>query len=168
MRFDFLSFLIGFIVGIAASVLVYDQREALKQLWQKLLVLLRRLRDQIAAGVETRYRNALRSWLDQLSLPHKQAEFDQLYILQRFDPPPLRPSTNPPDPATLKPISLSAALRSTQRLTVRGEAGSGRTTLLIKIARTYLDGQVDEEFGALSKRLPIYVHLAEIDWGMSI
>ena len=102
-----------------------------------------------------------------MSLTHTQAAFDQLYVTQRFAAPVARPTLTAPDPNAPTTVSLSAALRSTTRLAVLGDPGSGRTTLLNKLARVYADKQAVTTFGLKSERLPVVLHFAEIDWPTS-
>src|SRR5450756_887164 len=164
MRFDFASFLIGVIIGCAISVVLYIQRKTVARLWQSFRAWLRRVRDSITANIANRYQAALRVQLDQLSVPHAQADFDALYIDRFFDQPPARPTLNPIDPASLTPITLSAAVRSSTRLAILGESGSGRTTLLIKLARVLSDQQAQTQLGLAQETMPVCVHLGEIDW----
>ncbi|HEY4722400.1 MAG TPA: NACHT domain-containing protein, partial [Anaerolineae bacterium] len=164
MTLDPVSFVIGLVAGIVLSIIVYSRRGTLQRLWAAAVARLRRLRDQLAASVESRYRAALRTHCDQLNLTQAYADFETLYLDRSFDPPPARPTTTPPDPAAQHPIGLSAVLRAAQRLVVRGESGSGRTTLLIKLARVYSDKQAQVEFGVVSEQTPLLLHLAEIDW----
>jgi hypothetical protein len=81
----------------------------------------------------------------------------------KADAPPVRPTLNPIDPETLKPVSIAVALRSTQRLAVLGQPGAGRTILLSRLARVHINKQAEEELGTVG-RLPIFLHLAEADW----
>lgn len=164
MRFDFLSFLIGFIAASLLAYVLYQQREAVARIAQRVRERVKRLLEQLSANMESRYQVALRAHCDQFMLTRAETDFDALYLDRRFEPPPIRPTLAPPDPGSLLPISLSAALRSTMRLAVLGEAGSGRTTVLVKLARAYLAKQAHAELGVDRERLPILLHLAEIDW----
>ncbi len=163
MRFDFGSFILGAIVAFAISFVAYRRRDQLSALWQKLRARLETLRNQLTAGVEQRYRKALLAYCDQLVVTNGQADFDAIYVAQQFDPPPARPSLNPIDPEALKPVSIAVALRSTQRLAVLGQSGTGRTVLLSWLARVHINKQAGEELG-MANRLPILVHLAEVEW----
>ncbi len=163
MRFDFGSFIIGAMLAFAISFVAYRRREELSVLWDKIRAKFEAFKNQLTAGVEQRYSKALLTYCDQLSLAYEQAEFDAAYVTQQFDPPPARPSLNPIDPAALKPVPVAVALRSTQRLVVLGQSGTGRTTLLAKIARTHIGKQAPAELGTID-RLPLLLHLAEIDW----
>jgi HEAT repeat protein len=163
MRFDFGSFIIGAIVAFAISFVAYRRREELSVLWEKIRARLEAIKNQLTAGVEQRYSKALLTYCDQLSLAYEQAEFDAAYVAQQFDAPPARPTLNPIDPAALQPVPVAVALRSTQRLVVLGQSGTGRTTLLARIARIHVNKQAPEELGTID-RLPLLLHLAEIDW----
>ena len=163
MRFDFGSFIIGAIVAFAISFVAYRRREELSALWAKIRARFEAFKNQLTAGVEQRYSKALVTYCDQLSLAYEQAEFDAAYVAQQFDAPPARPSLNPIDPAALQPVPVAVALRSTQRLVVLGQSGTGRTTLLARIARIHANKQAPEELGTIN-RLPLLLHLAEIDW----
>ncbi len=163
MRFDFGSFIIGALVAFAISFVAYRRREQLSVLWKKIRAKFEALKNQLTAGVEQRYSKALLTYCDQLSLAYEQADFDAAYVAQQFDPPPARPTLNPIDSAALKPVLVAVALRSTQRLVVLGQSGTGRTTLLTKIARNHITKQAPAELGTID-RLPLLLHLAEVDW----
>ncbi len=163
MRFDFGSFVIGAIIAFTISFVAYRRREQLGVLWQKTRTRLEALKNQLTAGIEKRYRDALLAYCDQLTLTHGQADFDAIYVAQKIDPPPVRPSLNPIDPEALKPVSIAVALRSTRRLAVLGQSGAGRTMLLSRIARVHLNRQAEQELGT-KNHLPVFLHLAEVDW----
>jgi len=163
MRFDFGSFIIGALVAFAISFVAYRRREQLSVLWGKIRAKFVAFKNQLTAGVEQRYGQALLTYCDQLSLAYEQADFDAVYVAQQFDAPPARPTLIPIDPAVLKPVPVAVALRSTQRLVVLGQVGTGRTTLLTKLARIHITKQAPVELGTID-RLPLLLHLAEIDW----
>jgi HEAT repeat protein/GTPase SAR1 family protein len=163
MRFDFGSFIIGAIVAFAVSFVAYRRRDQLAVLRQKLRARYEMFKNQLTAGVEQRYSKALLAHCDQLVLTQGQADFEAVYVTQKIDPPPARPSLNPIDPESLKPVSLAVILRSTQRLAVLGQSGVGRTTLLIRLARAHLQKQAEQELGT-NNRLPVFLHLAEVNW----
>jgi HEAT repeat protein len=163
MRFDFGSFIIGAIVAFAISFVAYRRREELSVVWEKIRARFETLKNQLTAGVEQRYSKALLAHCDQLALTMEQAAFDAIYVAQKLDPPPARPTLNPIDPESRKPVPIAVGLRSTQRLAVLGQSGTGRTTLLSHLARVHLDKQAEVEFGT-TNRLPMLVHLAEVEW----
>jgi HEAT repeat protein len=163
MRFDFGSFIIGAIAAFVISFVVYRRRVQLSGLWQKIRARFEALKNQLTTGVEQRYRKALLAHCDQLVLTNGQADFDTIYVAQKLDPPPARPSLNPIDPETRTSVSIAVALRSTQRLAVLGQSGTGRTVLLTRLARVHLSKQAEQELGT-GNRLPIMLHLSEADW----
>ena len=163
MIFDFGSFIVGAIVAFAISFVAYRRRAQLGVLWQKIRTRFEAIKNQLTAGVEQRYAKALLAYCDQLALTNGQADFDTVYVAQKLDPPPARPSLNPIDPETRRPVSIAVGLRSTQRLAVLGQSGTGRTTLLSRLARAHLNKQAEAELGT-NNRLPILVHLSEVDW----
>ncbi len=163
MTFDFGSFIFGAIVAFAISYAAYRYREQLSELWEKIRARIETIKNQLTAGMELRYSKALLDYCDQIALTTEHADFEALYVAQKFDPPPARPTLNPIDPETLRPVSVAVVLRSTQRLAVLGQSGTGRTTLLSRLARVHLDKQAPEEFGT-ANRLPVFVHLAEVNW----
>lgn len=163
-RFDFASFALGLIVAGAIAFVLYRQRAGVQRVLGRLRAKGEQLGASLTANIESRYLAALRAHLDQLTLMRAHATFDQLYVDQRFAAPPARPSLTPPNPNAPPTIGLSAALRSTSRLAVLGEAGTGRTMLLNKLARLYADNRAVAELGVDGERLPVIAHLAEIDW----
>ncbi len=163
MNFDPGSFFIGAGVAFLISFIAYRRRAELSALWLRLRTRLKELRDQLTANIETRYRNALKEHCEQRMLARGQAGFEAVYVPQKFEPPTPKPTLNPIEPNILKPVSISAALRSAQRLAVLGEIGSGRTMLLLYTTRVYLSKQGASELGT-PDYLPVLVHLAEIDW----
>jgi HEAT repeat protein len=163
MRFDFGSFIIGAVVAFVISFVAYRRREELGVLWGKIRARLEKIKNQLTAGVEQRYAKALVDYCDQLALTMEQADFDAIYVPQKLDPPPARPTLNPIDPESRKPVPVAVGLRSTQRLAVLGQGGTGRTTLLSQIARVHLAKRAEVEFGT-HNLLPLLLHLAEVDW----
>ena len=163
-KFDFPSFAIGLLVGWLIAFMLYRQRAGLQRLAANGRERLVQFSNSLTVNIESRYLAALRTHLDQLILTKSQATFDQLYVMQRFAAPPARPTLVPPDPNAPTTIGLSAALRSTRRLAILGEDGSGRTTLLNKLARLYADKQAVAALGVDGERLPVLLSLAEVEW----
>ncbi|MBP7686303.1 MAG: HEAT repeat domain-containing protein [Thermoflexales bacterium] len=163
-KFDPSSFVIGLIVGWLIAFVLYRQRAGLQRLAAGGRERVNQLLNSLTANIESRYLAALRVHLDQLMVTHSHATFDQLYVTQRLAAPPARPTLAPPDPHAPTTLGLSAAMRSTTRLAVLGESGSGRTTLINKLARIYADHQAVTALGVEGERLPIVLHLAEVDW----
>ena len=58
MRFDFLSFLIGFIAASLLAYVLYQQREAVARLAQRVRERVKRMLEQLSANMESRYQAA--------------------------------------------------------------------------------------------------------------
>src|SRR5512134_762264 len=114
MRFDFGSFIFGALIAFVISYVAYRRREQLRELWEKIRARVEAIKNQLTAGIELRYSKALLDYCDQIALTTEQAEFEALYVAQKFDPPPARPTLNPIDQETLKPAPVAVVLRSTQ------------------------------------------------------
>lgn len=133
-----------------------------------------RFRAEIAAYVQARHLGSLQSTLDKifveprlLAPPADQtffsspADASRLYYL--WPELAARAAVSPPPS-----VSLRQMLRQGQWIAFSGDAGTGKTTLLAYI--TYLYAQQDEsaaflDFGNedLNRRLPIFVHIAELE-----
>ena len=74
MRLDLVSFVIGLVAGSVLSIIVYNRRETIHRLWSAIVARLKRLRDQLAASVESRYKSALRAYCHQLNLTQAYAD----------------------------------------------------------------------------------------------
>jgi len=162
-RFDGPSFFIGLIVGLLIAGLLYLFRRPLSDGIETLRGRLRDLRERLSAGAERRYQEALRDRLIELHVGELAAPFEEVYLPPRLDPPPPRPSLSP-ERAESRSITLHQALLSTQRLGVLGLPGSGRTALLVYLAHAFLESETLNEVGLDEQRLPLLIHLAEIDW----
>lgn len=163
MIFDFGSFMLGAIIAFAISFAAYRFRANLSALWLKIRTKVQDLKNKLTASVDQRYTAALLAYCDQLALTNGQAEFRAIYVPQSFDPPSPRPTLNPADPVETKPVPVNMGLRSTLRLAVLGQSGTGRTTLLTYLTRVFLQQQARAELG-VAERTPILLHLAEVDW----
>ena len=163
MRFDFASFISGVVVAFVISFVMYKRRDVLGEVWQKIRARAQDIKNKLTASVEQRYADALLAYCDQLLMTNGLADFAVVYITQHFDPPPARPSLNPPDTDTPEPVSISTGLRSTSRLAVLGQPGTGRTVLLANLTRIFLQKQARVQIG-VAEKTPILLHLAELDW----
>ncbi len=157
------SFLIGLIVGLMIAGLLFLFRRPLAEGVTTVRARLRDLRERLTAGAERRYVEALRDRLIDFHIGELAAPFEEVYLPPRFDPPAPRPSLSP-DATAPKPIALPQALKSTRRLAALGAPGSGRTALLVYLARLFLEDEARDQLRLDEQRLPVFVHLAEIDW----
>ncbi|HEY4689657.1 MAG TPA: HEAT repeat domain-containing protein [Anaerolineae bacterium] len=161
--FDLPSFFVGLIVAWMIASLLVVFREPLREGIGAIRDRLRVLRERLTAGAERRYLDALRERLIDLHIGELAAPFEEVYLPPRFDPPTPRP-TLAPDTTPPQPITLRTALRSTRRLAVLGESGSGRTALLVYLARVFAERESKNELRLEEDRLPVMIHLAEIAW----
>ena len=163
MQFDFGSFIIGAITAFVIAFIAYKRRDVLGEIWLALRAKFQALKNKLTASVEQRYTDALLIYCEQLMLTNGQADFNAVYVTQHFDPPPARPTLNPDAVHDAKPVAISMGLRSTARLAVLGQSGTGRTTLLAYLAQIYLQRLARVQLG-VAEKTPILLHLAEIDW----
>ena len=164
-RFDLPSFVIGIVAGLLIAGLLFLFRSPLREGVDQARAKLRALRDRLSAGAERRYLDALRDRLPELHVGELAAPFADVYLPPRFASPAPRPSLTL-DARAPRSLTLHQALASTSRLVVLGESGSGRTALLLYLARVYLERTALDDLRLDEDRLPILVHLAEIDWSI--
>ena len=181
-RLDWLSLLIGFVLGLLAF-------------WgaQKLWPILRRWQGQVAgrvqetqqwvrSGVDSRYRGELAIYLEKYHLFGEKIPLSQVFVAPRLLAPAALTDltqlrTNGPEqliylwpelanrvaiPAPPM-VSLNQLLLNGQHVIVTGGPGAGKTTLLAYSA--YLAAAVTETQpqAFLLKRVPLFAHLAELD-----
>ncbi len=161
--FDVPSFFIGLIAGLLIAGLLFLFRRPLGDGLQAVRERLRDLRERLTAGAERRFLEALHERLIELHIGELAVPFEAVYLPPRFDPPIPRPSLSP-DSHAPHAISLHQALALAQRLAVLGAPGSGRTALLVHLARIFAGNQSRAELRLDEERLPVLIHLAEIDW----
>ena len=157
------SFFLGLAAGLAIAGLLFLFRRPLAEGADALRARLRHLGEELTAGAESRYLEAMRERLAELHVGELAAPFEDVYLPPYFEPLIPRPSLAA-DTIEPRPISLRQALASTQRLAVLGLAGSGRTALLVYLARIFVENEARDTLRLDENRLPVLVHLAEIDW----
>jgi HEAT repeat protein len=161
--FDTPSFLIGVIAALVIVGLIYLFRQPLRDGAQTMRGRLLDMRERLTAGAERHYVEALIERLNDLHLGESSAPFDDLYLPARFDSPHTRPSLTS-DAAEPRSISIPQAMAAAQRLAILGESGSGRTALLVYVARSFVLRTAHDALRLDEHRLPILIHLSEIDW----
>ena len=163
---DSSSFFFGLAVGLAMASLLFLLRKPLAGGAGSVRERVRNLGEQLTAGAESRYLEAMRERLAELCVGALAAPFEDVYLPPHFEPPVPRPAlAHSADAAASRPISLRQALASTRRLAVLGPSGSGRTALLVYLARVFVENETWDELRLGENRLPVLVHLAEIDRG---
>ncbi|HJW83200.1 MAG TPA: HEAT repeat domain-containing protein [Anaerolineae bacterium] len=159
------SFLIGVIAALVIVGLLVLFRQPLRDGLTTIRDRLRDLREQLTAGAERRYREALRDRLTDLHLSERSAPFEELYLPPNFDPPHPRPSlVADREREEPRPVAIPQALAAALRLAVLGAPGSGRTSLLGYLARIFAAQSAGDALHLNEQRLPVLIHLSEIDW----
>ncbi|HET7089254.1 MAG TPA: HEAT repeat domain-containing protein [Anaerolineae bacterium] len=162
---DSSSFFLGLAAGLAIAGLLFLFRKPLAGGAGAVRERVQNLGEQLTAGAESRYLEAMRERLAELHVGELAASFEEVYLPPYFESPIPRPSlAHGADAAESRPISLRQALASTQRLAVLGASGSGRTALLAYLARVFVENEARDKLRLDENRLPVLVHLAEIDW----
>ncbi|HKZ86486.1 MAG TPA: HEAT repeat domain-containing protein [Anaerolineae bacterium] len=163
---DSSSFFLGLAAGLAIAGLLLLFRKPLAGGAGAVRERARILGEQLTAGAESRYLEAMRERLAELHVGELAAPFEDVYLPPHFESPIPRPSlAHSADSAEPRPISLRQALASAQRLAVLGASGTGRTALLAYLARVFVENEARDKLRLDENRLPVLVHLAEIDWG---
>ena len=164
-QFDAWSFLIGVVAALVIVGLLYLFRQPLRDGLIAVRDRLRDTRDRLTAGAERRYLEALSDRLSDLHLGESSAPFEDLYLPPRFDPPHPRPSLAAGrGREEQRPMAIPQALAAAARLAVLGVPGSGRTSLLVYLARIFAAHNARERLHLDEHCLPALIHLAEIDW----
>lgn len=161
--FDPTSFVIGMIVTLLIVGMLFISRQQLSDGWRIVQARIRRLREQLSAGAETRYYEALQDRLAELHIAEHIAPFDRLYVPPHFEAPIPRPSLVRQQ-IDSDVLTLRQTLAAAPKLAVLGTSGSGRTMLLVYLAHIFADKQVSGELQLEEDRMPLLLHLADIDW----
>ncbi len=162
---DSSSFFLGLAAGLAIAGLLFLFRKPLAGGAGAVRERARNLGEQLTAGAESRYLEAMRERLAELHVGELAAPFEDVYLPPHFESPIPRPSlAHSADAAESRPISLRQALASTRRLAVLGASGAGRTALLAHLARVFVENEARDKLRLDENRLPVLVHLAELDW----
>lgn len=160
--FDLLSALIGAIVTAIAAILVYKWRAALGRAWQATQAQVRQLLDQLAAGVEKRYYDSLQNYLNTRQVLPLVLPLEALYVAPRFVTPIARPSLVQDSLPPPQHVILGSFWSTSRRLIITGRPGSGRTALLIHLARTFITQNLQGSYDPNDRQIPIYANLTEL------
>ena len=164
-RFDAPSFFVGVIAAFLLVGLIFLFRHPLRDGLRVMRARLVDLRERLTAGAERHYLDALADRLVELHLAESSAPFEDLYLPPRFDPPHPRPSLHAAAREP-RPVSIAQALAATTQLAIVGASGSGRTSLLVYLARLFATRDARDTLHLDERRLPILFHLSEIDWSI--
>ncbi len=160
--FDLLSALIGAVLTAIIAVLMYVYRKVIGKIWRSAGAQTRQMIDKLTASVELHYYDGLPAYLDTFEvLPHI-IPLKELFVAPRFITPLPRPSLIQ-DSAPLPPrVILGPVWQSSKYLLVTGRPGSGKTALLLHLARTFAQQNQQGTYDPSQKHIPIYVNLVEL------
>ncbi|HEC33553.1 MAG TPA: hypothetical protein ENI37_02415 [Chloroflexi bacterium] len=164
-HFDPYSAFLGAILTLALIGLGCWLRQPLLRGWQEVRAGLSRSAERLTAGMEGRYREAVIAWAQRAHALAGFGPLERFFLVPRLIPPPPRPDPDAEEEwAAPEPLPLGVALRGHQRLLVVGPLGSGRSTLLAYLALVHARGEAGSALRLPSQRLPLYLHLAGVDW----
>lgn len=180
-RFDFLSALVGLLLGVLLVLLGQRAWPGMMRQWRRVRGRVQQRLAQARAGVEARLLAETAVYVQQHHLGHKWATLEQIFVPPRFLQPPTEiDPQNPPDWGTgqldmiwpelaarvattpIPEMSLSQLLRSGQRVVMMAEPGAGKTTLLAYVAYLCTRATVDGAYAFLNEQTPVLVHIAEL------
>ena len=181
-QFDFISFLLGLLVGIALLILWQKSRVSLlRRQWLRLLHGWQSVTARLRTGAEQRYCAETVKFAQGHHLGSHLTALENIYTPPRFlAPPPLD------DPEHLLPASaqlnyiwpelaasaatppvpemtLGQLLQNGRRTLIAGGSGSGKTTLLAYITYLCAAETPPDPFAFMLPVIPAFVHLAELN-----
>jgi len=179
VRFDFLSFLLGFLAACALFALAYRLRARLFALRDRFLESFTGLRERLASGADQRYRQDVIAVWQTAHLAGSLVALDDILIAPRFwaDESPYEPNQNPDHdinrliPATLDypelPGVYQAAFhtprdlaRAPGHIAILGKPGMGKTLALIHLGLRA--AALDEDFFP-KPVVPVMVHAGDLE-----
>ncbi|NLH06860.1 MAG: HEAT repeat domain-containing protein [Chloroflexi bacterium] len=182
---DLLSLLVGAAAGALLTALIFSQLPRLRALRSSVSNQASATRARLTRSAEAAYRDAVVEFASSLHIAGSLAPLEDLSVEPRFIPAP-HPfdPTEPDDPTTdlpqqlvpfvpdwpqaagpysLPAVPLTHVLRGSPGVALLGLPGSGRTVALALMAlRTARDMEVSAGSLLPEKRLPVYVHLADL------
>ena len=182
-RLDLISLFIGLILGAALAIGLYRVLPRLLQLRDQSVSRVRETQTWVRAGVEKRFQVETAAYVQSFHLGNQWAELSQIFVfplllaapdeIEPGQPPDLgaRPLARawpalagqvagPPLPA----MSVRGLLLNGRRVILAGEAGAGKTTLLAYCAYLCAMAADSGPYTFLLPVMPVFVHLAELDF----
>jgi len=179
MRFDFFSFLLGFIFACAIFAVAYRYRARLAVLRDRLVDFLSRLRERLTAGADFRYRQDVSHIWQASHLAGSLIALNDILITPRFwaDLPPLDPNTEQDTdlthvvPAAYDYTELFGAYqgagpttrdlaRATSHILILGKPGSGKSTALTYLG---LKAATKDAYHFEVAPVPVMVHVGDLE-----
>ncbi|MEZ4642498.1 MAG: HEAT repeat domain-containing protein [Chloroflexota bacterium] len=181
-QFDFLSALVGVLVGVLLALAGQRVRPVVMHYWRQTHGRMQQRLAQARAGVEGRLMEETAVYTQRYHLGQKWASLEQIFVSPRFLLPPadIDPYHLPdwgagqldfvwPELAAnvatppMPEMGLSQLLLTGQRVAILAEPGAGKTTLLAYMAYLCATATHDGDHAFLANRLPVLLHLAELD-----
>lgn len=190
-RPDFLSLFIGLLLGLI-FVLAYQKwlYPYFLEGWSDVIGWIKTQRERFGSSADDRFRAEMTAYAQARHLWSLSSTLENIFVEPRSLAPPADQDfcSSPADArrlyylwpelaarAAVTPppsVSLRQLLRRGQYIALSGEAGSGKTTLLAYI--TYLYAQpngsaelLESDLEVLKRRLPVFVHVGELDLDQS-
>ncbi|MFZ0547035.1 MAG: HEAT repeat domain-containing protein, partial [Candidatus Promineifilaceae bacterium] len=182
-RLDFLSLLIGLIIGVGLTVAFYRYLPAALAWRDQLVSRARETRAWVRSGVETRYQVETADYVATYHLGGAQASLEQIFVPPLIVAPqsPIEPDFSfQPSPRWLQylwpslvnkvavdpppTIPVRQLLLQGRRVVISAELGAGKTTLLAYCALACANASEMGPYTPLLPMVPVFVHLAELDY----
>ncbi len=180
-QFDAISLIIGILIGIILSVLLLTVSAPIRRSWHRFTVWVSNKNAWMRSGVETKFRAEMGSYVRTHHLVGPSADIERLFVAPRFIAPQalidlekrhedgsgrlfyLWPEMaegvglTPPPSVTLRQL-----LQRGRRVVIADDQGRGKTTVLAYVTRIGSSGDGTGTYHFLAERLPVFVHLAEL------
>ncbi len=182
-QFDFLSFIIGLLSGVALLFAWQKTRPTWQKQWQRIVRGWYDATVRLRTGAEQRYLNETIQYIEAYHLGRQHVALQHIFTAPRFLAPqpvsdidqmlPASAQLNYiwPDMAAhvstppVPEMSLTQMLRNGKRVVVAGEPGVGKTTLLAYVTYLCASAAPAEPFDFLLPVVPAFVHLSELELG---
>ncbi len=181
MRFDLISFLIGFAAATLLFGLIYRFREPLRNTRDRMAAAFKRFGERLSSGTDQRYRQDVFNLWQTTHIAGSIIGLSEIFVPPHFwiDEPPADPVKEPeadltivapstpdfPDLAALyqaPTYTLRDLARAPHSLVIIGKPGAGKSTVLTQLGLLAAQSnQTDEVFAA--PVLPVLVHVGDLD-----
>lgn len=182
-RLDFLSLLIGLIIGAGLTVVVYRYLPAVVAWRDQVVSQVRETQAWVRSSVEARYQVETADYIAAYHLGGNRAALGEIFVPPLIVAPqaPVDPEIPfRPEPGWLQylwpdlvsgvaldpppTVSIRQLLLQGRRVVISAEAGAGKTTLLAYCALSCANATDMGPYTFLLPVVPVFVHLAELDY----
>ncbi len=185
-RLDFLSLLIGLIVGAALAVAVYRYLPEILERRDRLVSRARETQAWVRSSVEVRYQVETAEYVNTYHLGGNLAPLETIFVPPLIVAPQAKVDPDIPfqpqpgwlqylwpslvNGVALEPpqtVSVRQLLLQGRRVVISAEPGAGKTTLLAHCALTCANATEMGSYTPLLPVAPVFVHLAELDYTLA-